>query len=773
VPESDATGHLGEQAAAIDAGAGPGATAILQGMLETLSEVLGTLDQRLGRLEDRLDDVTASRNATAHAVAKLGNGMSHLAARFEELAREDDEPPPPPPPIEVDVDAVADAVASRLDGRLSPLSELGALGALAELHQLSRLDRLDSLDGLDQRLARLDDANGVLLDAVNERMAPLDSLGDDVAARVAGPVAEVVGRLDDVSAAVLDGVTQRLAPLDGLADEVTSRVVGQVEGLGEGMRVVLGRLGDLTASVDAVGSGLGSLSEALAADDGPDALDVAAVIADESERVRSIVAGLGQAITAAHGDITATVADEGERTRLALSEAVASAVDATAHRPELAAVVAEEGERTRAAVVAGVADLPTALSEEGERVRATVAAAGEATAEAVAGRVEVVLRDVAAALEHRHEAVAAALDSLAAAPAGAGIDVVERSLAAAQSDLRQALDDAVLLVVDRQDAHAATVRRAVDDLRTELARMAEGDDDGPDLAALVSEAAQSAEGSLARMHADLRGALEDVSRLVGDRSDVPDVAALASQVAEVSEHSVRRLHDDLRTTLDEVAAGLAERQESYAGQVQQALGSLTQAVGTVRTELSALAERPADDGPDVAALLDRHAAELRQAVDAVAAAVPPPPDIRGALDDALLVLADRQDRSTDELRQAIGRLRADLAALADADADDDDGPAVADLLARHAEDARDDLTRLETVLRGQVAEVSGRAGSITDVIGRLDGRLHEVVDGVRGLSRHLEATATLVPAVEALRAEVDELRRLYEQPRLRAVNGGD
>ncbi|HEX9970075.1 MAG TPA: hypothetical protein VGB03_08045, partial [Acidimicrobiales bacterium] len=388
------------------------------------------------------------------------------------------------------------------------------------------------------------------------------------------------------------------------------------------------------------------------------------------------------------------------------------------------------------------------VADEADRVRAAVLAATESAGDAVVVRIEAVVADAVASIEQRYQAVSEALDRLASAPAGAGIEVVERSLAAAQADLRRALDDAVLLVTDRQDAQAAAVRQAVDGLRAELAGLAEADDtsDGPDVAALVSEAAQASERSVARMHADLRGAVDDLARALAERPAMPD---------------------DLRGTL----ADLGERQESYGAQVQQALGGLTQAVGALRGEMAALAERP-DDGADLAALLDRHAAEVRQAVDALAAAIPAPPDVRGALDDALLVLADRQERGTDELRQAIGRLRSELAALAEAD-DGIDGPDVAALLARQAEEARGDLARLETVLRGQVAEVSGRAGSITDVIGRLDGRLHEVVDGVRSLSRHLEATATLVPAVEALRAEVDELRRLYEQPRLRAVNGGE
>src|SRR5688500_2037923 len=105
VPEYDAT--------ALDATAGPGATAVLPGMRSTLTEVLDGLDRRLeamegaiegarleplvervARLEERLDqrlaEVIGGRERTAEALAGISHGVGHLAARLDQLAEVDD-----------------------------------------------------------------------------------------------------------------------------------------------------------------------------------------------------------------------------------------------------------------------------------------------------------------------------------------------------------------------------------------------------------------------------------------------------------------------------------------------------------------------------------------------------------------------------------------------------------------------------------------------------------------------------------------------------------
>ncbi|MBW3669011.1 MAG: hypothetical protein KY443_07330 [Actinobacteria bacterium] len=420
--------------------------------------------------------------------------------------------------------------------------------------------------------------------------------------------------------------------------------------------------------------------------------------------------------------------------------------------------------------------------------------------------------------------------------------------------LRRSFDEALMALGDRNEAHAVGVRTIVEQLSDELRRLADSDDAdepmGPDIPSLLADVGQGTERSLARLHADLRGAVEELALAMAERHDGQAAAltrveaelrtAIGAQAGAVHDIQVAlgdRLEAELRTQvapLHETLVALAERVEAglqaaagaQAGalhEVQTAVVERLEGAGStlerLRAEVSAqafaleqLRTDAGEHGPvpvdgihrveaslarlhaelddhsagqvalvdrlvaDQAAALSRVEAETRDAIGAVRAELAARPDaaalaaehadaLRRALEEAITTLAERQAATNASLVAAVDRLRAEVAPTGEAEA-------VADLLARHAGAARDDLARIETVLRGQVAEVSGRAGSMTDVIGRLDGRLHEVVDGVRALSRHLEATASLVPAVEALRAEVDELRRLSEQPRLRAVNGG-
>lgn len=507
-----------------------------------------------------------------------------------------------------------------------------------------------------------------------------------------------------------------------------------------------------------------------------------------------------------------------------------------------------------------------------ERLRRDADPAGEVVARTAAATEQLgyVVDGVRAELARLRggEAVGPAVEALRHAVedlAGRVASVAERRTDDEVAALRRTLDETMMALGDRNEAHAASVREMVSQVADELRRLAATDDDddvgGRDVTAVVAGAVQGTERALARLHADLRGAIEELALAMAERQD-GQAAALTRVEAELrttlaaqsgAVHDIQaalgdRLEAELRmqvAPLRDLQADLVERVEAAVGaqaaivhELRAALDARLHGQGEVlerlRAEASAqafaveqLRTEAAERGPvpvegldrveallaalhaeldersaGQVALVDRLLADQTVALGRVEADVqaaiaalrsdladqPDPADLAGrhadalrrALEDAVTALAERQMDATASLHQAVERLRGELVALGEPDGDDDaDGEsgagaaqAVAELLGRHAAAARDDLARIETVLRGQVAEVSGRAGSITDVIGRLDGRLHEVVDGVRALSRHLEATASLVPAVEALRAEVDELRRLSEQPRLRAVNGG-
>lgn len=459
---------------------------------------------------------------------------------------------------------------------------------------------------------------------------------------------------------------------------------------------------------------------------------------------------------------------------------------------------------------------------------------GRLEARAVTPPVEVDVERIAETVVDRlrgdptlERAVAAATEPVRHAVDDLGAQLADRRTDEEIAALRRSFDEALMILGDRNEAHAVGVRTIVEQLSGELRRLADGDDDeptGPDIPSLLAEVGQGTERSLARLHADLRGAVEELALAMAERHD-GQATALTRVEAELRTQ-VGPLHDtvaalaervetELRTVSSAQADSLHEVQRAVVERLEGAGSTLERLRAEVSAQAFALEQLRSDaaergpvlvDGIDrleaslarLHADLDDHSAgqvalvdrlvadqlvalarveaESRDAVNAVRAELAARPDaaalaaehadaLRRALEEAVATLAERQLATNASLHEAVDRLRGEVAPTGETEA-------VADLLARQAAAARDDLARIETVLRGQVAEVSGRAGSMTDVIGRLDGRLHEVVDGVRALSRHLEATASLVPAVEALRAEVDELRRLSEQPRLRAVNGG-
>lgn len=87
---------------------------------------------------------------------------------------------------------------------------------------------------------------------------------------------------------------------------------------------------------------------------------------------------------------------------------------------------------------------------------------------------------------------------------------------------------------------------------------------------------------------------------------------------------------------------------------------------------------------------------------------------------------------------------------------------LADLTSRQAAlqtTLREGLERFEVAMRGQAAEARGEATSAADVVGRLEGRLQDIVEGVRAMAQHAHALAALPARVGALCEEVEALRR--------------
>lgn len=678
-----------DESAALDADAGPGATAILSGMLHTLSEVLERLDERLGRLE-------------ARAAA---------------------------PPPEVDVDGIAETVLDRLRRDDTMARTVG--GAVAPLGH--------AVDDLRAEVASLREAEP--LERVVERAvaAASERLGNTIEA-------ELAARRDT-------------EPVEQAMVAATERMGAVVDGL----RAEIGRLGDaepVASAVErAVAAATGSLRQAVD--------DLQARVAERSTEVEVV------ALRRALDEALMALGDRNEAHAVGVREMVAQLSselrrlaepdeDDEAVGPDIAALVAEAGQGTERSIARLHADVRGAVEElalamvDRQDGQAAALARVEAELRTVVGAQAGAVHDIGAALGDRLEAelraqVAPLHESQAAAAehAAAELQAQVAALQDAQAATAERLVDEVRAqVAPLQELHAAGAERLVDEVRAVVATQAGA------LLEVQTAVVERLEGQgavLERLRAEMSAQAFALEQL---RSDAAERSPAAVEGIDRLEASLQRLHAEV----DERSAGqvaLVDRLVAdQATALAQVDAEVQQALASVRAELA--------DRPDAAALAAEHADALRR-----------------ALEEAVRTLAERQAATNASLHQAVDRLRAELVALAepigDEAADDAEAgaaEAVAELLAVQAAAAHDDLARLETVLRGQVAEVSGRANSITDVIGRLDGRLHEVVDGVRALSRHLEATASLVPAVEALRGEVDELRRLSEQPRLRAVNGG-
>ena len=764
-----------DESAALDADAGPGATAILSGMLHTLSEVLGRLDERLGRLEaravtppvevdvdriaetvlDRLRGDDTLRRTVDGAIAPLGHAVDDL--RTEVASRRDAEP------VDRVVERAVAAATERLGqsiegvwGELLSLREAEPVGQAVERAMAAATERLGYT--IEAELASVRDTEPVerAVAAATERIGVvIDDLRAEVAAlRDADPVTPAVERLGSV----VDGLRGEVASLRD-AEPVGQAVERALAAATESLRHAIDDLQDRVAERtgdEELASLRRTLDEALMAlgdRNEAHALGVREMVAQLSSELRRLAEDDDG--EAADPDVAALVAEAAQGTERSLARLHADLRGAV---EDLALAMAERSDGQAAALARMEAELRTAIGAQAGAVHDIQAALGD--------RLEAELRAQVGPL---HEAQAAAAERAAAE--------LREQLAAVQDTQATTADRLVAelraQVAPLHDLHAAGTEHLAEEVRAQLAPLQDAQaalvarleaevqavvagQAGAlhEIQAAVVERLEGQGTVLERLRAEMSAQAFAVEQLRSDAADRPPVAA--EGIARV-EASLEHLHAEL----DERSAGQVALVDRLVAEQAAALfrveADVEQGLASVRAQLA--------DRPDAAALAAEHADALRR-----------------ALEEAVSTLAERQAATNASLHQAVDGLRSELVALAapigDDAADDasDDAEAtaaqVAELLARQAAVARDDLARIETVLRGQVAEVSGRANSMTDVIGRLDGRLHEVVDGVRALSRHLEATASLVPAVEALRGEVDELRRLSEQPRLRAVNGG-
>jgi hypothetical protein len=231
-------------------------------------------------------------------------------------------------------------------------------------------------------------------------------------------------------------------------------------------------------------------------------------------------------------------------------------------------------------------------------------------------------------------------------------------------------------------------------------------------------------------------------------------AVQAETAAQTDEAGVQR-HGALSAALGKLETGI-EAQRVAADAIE---GLLDAVVRSVESSAGELRSSISDGFFDVAArqtgfhkVLDRTAIGVEADREMLA-------EVRTSV-QALL----QANSGADAVAGRIGGLLADQAAAIVQLVDGVVTDAVESRHAALAQDLSDQLTSLQTALRGQVSEVGGRASSMAGMVGALDGRLHELIDGVRSVNTAIQASAGVRGAVEALRDDLDELRRLQLGP---------
>jgi ABC-type transporter Mla subunit MlaD len=604
-------------------------TAVLHGMMATLSEVLGGIDGRIAALEQQLrasraesGSPRALAEAVEAAVARLGERLEALeaavtrpaadpgldaaldslrhsidalavrpvrddalhdaVARLAELVAEPPPPPPPPPAPPPPDDVVRDGVTS-LHERLSVLLEMASQPAQPDdAVRTGLVEVQQAVAGLTQQLGGL-----------TQHMAGLTQQMAEQAAAPPTPepvlldMAERLRQLDDRSAAAAAG------------DEEASTA----------LRLALNRLSDLAAGLD-------RLPEAVSAaippppppPDPPPPVeipDVAALLAPVAADVAAVHAALANHPAAALVDSMARVEQQ-----------VASLVAQPGPGPAMAMVAAGLAERFEARTDTLVDLLTTMagrISETAEGQAGIVAkldAAATVPGE-LAARVEEFVGGQFAELSHREDAVAAALGD------------VRDALASTERE------DAVLAVLER-------VRGVVEGEQGEVAALREG------MRALYEavERHGAVSGQVGGLLAENRAALAgEVDRLqdalAGQNEDLAErVRAALEAAANADAHAA------------EMGANVSKRIDEATGRLVADVQALV-ATGQDPARLDALAERISESVHRESELLTQRVAALSVALDG----------LRAMLDD----LVEETSNSIGRKATEVGRkLAADL-----------------------------------------------------------------------------------------------------------------
>jgi hypothetical protein len=665
-------------------------TAVLHGMMATLSEVLGGIDGRIAALERQLREARAESGSPLALAQTVEAAVARLAERIEALealttaaaarpTRDDD--------LHAAVDALrhsVDALAVRPvrddDLHASVASVTAAVAALAArpdpVPALVRDDDLHAAvsalaaqvaaipepaapppppppapppppdDLLRQGVTSLHERLNVLLDVVSRPPNPDDA----VRAGLAAVEAELAALREQVAAPTLE--------LGERVRQWAERAESAGEDTSTALRLAAARMGELHEAVDRLPD---ALAAAVPDQSAPLAAGLAGVTTDLAG-VAADLAGLGAELAAVRDALAGHPAAHLTEAMARVEEQVASLVAQPGPGPAMAMIAAGLAERfesrtddvvARLAATSDalghVATTPAAIAALGERLE-EIAAAAAALPDAVTSATVDLPRFVASATAADREAVLARLDQVAQA--------------ALELPGRLAPDrDAVLARLDDLAGNLATSLAAATDPTPVLERV---DALGAAVAALANQPSTTAETDehLARLRTVLEGqqgdvaAMRDAVRSLYD--SVERHGAVSGQVAELlleNRAALGKEVDRLQQTVGLQSSDTAERLRQaldavahldarVAGAVEQVARTVDNSMQTVRADVQAMAATGKSDD-QLEAVAARVAESLRHDTEA----------LRGDT-EALRADNERLAQGLDALASAVADLRA-------------------------------------------------------------------------------------------------------------------
>lgn len=773
--------------------ADPGTSAMLHGMLSTLSEVLGGLERRLDGIEESLtitrhDAVKGARKGAEDVRDSVLGALTALAERIDHLEARVERPDPRGAALEALVKRL-DALGAGFDElRVQVAGHRGEVGgAVAEFN-----------DAVREAIAT---ASATAAAAIaEEQAAEFSRLRDEVVAL--GRQTDLVDLRDEVAALgrqtdLFDlrdgilGVGETLRAVQSRQDDLLSGWAAVQDRQGEAIERILAGQRDLAEHIEGVARGLAedstaatlrasvdTIGETLVAMRAADAADAEAI--SRLQRHLDALAAEAGGIARLHEALDAMAADR--ITQAGIDAALSTLADAVQN----VGATAQEALQSSHQSTEALGRLSTAVgSIEAHQPAIDAVAAGVAGMAAGLERLDAALTDHPAA--HLHEAMAdvtTKVDSLVAQP-GPG-----PAMAMVAAGLAERFES-------RTDALTGTLEQLVDALASTNDRMEatarEGAALGRQLVDQVAALLDAGFGAVAGDAQSVRAALDRLAAAAGaDHDDIVELRAAVSTVVDETRRSMTghlAAMDERQSASDDALHGLAAALGNYQatvaelGAAVQGPGGVTDAVaelgasvieatGELRQAVSDLpATTAASVGVSVSESSEMAARQLQAALSATSAAIEvtlaaSASEVRHAMADAVTSMATGQDqvsRAIDQLRVVVdgqgstaGALQAAIEALAgtvEATAGSINGAigeGFFDAAARHAA-VVEGLQRLGAVIDGERADMDGLQAAMAAIVasseraGTITGQVAELL---------LENRAALRDEVERLDAAV-------------------